>query len=137
VPESWTGRAGRCWPGGCPIAWTVRSASRRWRRHWLASASRTSSTQTRAAGAVFTGTLIAAGIRHLDGWTRPLDRQRVHRTAVAEHEGINLKGYADGREAHAGIACWIAFCNRQRLHQALGNGTPMAVWREGTTGPPR
>ena len=74
---------------------------------------------------------------HLDGWTRPLDRQRVHRTAVAEHEGIYLKGYADGREAHAGIACWIAFCNRQRSHQALGNGTPMAVWREGTTGPPR
>jgi hypothetical protein len=45
-----------------------------------------------------------------------------------------LKGYADGREAHAGIACWIAFYNRQRPHQALGHRTPMTVWREGVTG---
>mgnify|MGYP002423155990 CR=1 FL=1 len=41
-----------------------------------------------------------------------------------------LKGYADGREAKAGIASWIAFYNDRRLHQSLGYRTPMAVWRE-------
>jgi Integrase core domain len=45
-----------------------------------------------------------------------------------------LKGYADGREAYAGIACWIAFYNGQRPHQALGDRTPMAVWRDGISG---
>jgi hypothetical protein len=44
--------------------------------------------------------------------------------------GHNLqlgKGYADGREARAGIAAWIAFYNTRRPHQALGNRPPMAV----------
>jgi len=47
-----------------------------------------------------------------------------------KHEDIYLKGYADGREAKAGIASWIAFYNDRRLHQAHGYRTPMAVWRE-------
>jgi Integrase core domain len=46
---------------------------------------------------------------------------------------IYLKGYADGCEAKAGIAGWIAFYNEQRLHQALGYRTPMAVWRAAAT----
>jgi putative transposase len=45
-----------------------------------------------------------------------------------------LKGYADGREARAGIAAWISFYNLGRPHQALANRTPMAVWREGVIG---
>jgi putative transposase len=48
-----------------------------------------------------------------------------------KHEDIYLRGYADGREAKAGIANWFAFYNDRRLHQALGYRTPMAVWREG------
>src|SRR6476660_5673203 len=47
-----------------------------------------------------------------------------------KHEDIYLKGYADGCEAKAGIANWIAFYNDRRLHQALGYRAPMAVWRE-------
>lgn len=47
-----------------------------------------------------------------------------------KHEDICLKGYADGREAKAGIANWIAFYNDRRVHQALGYRTPTAVWRE-------
>lgn len=53
-----------------------------------------------------------------------------------KHEDIYLKGYADGREAHAGIGSWIAFYNGTRPHQAHGNRTPMAVWRDGMTGAP-
>jgi len=46
----------------------------------------------------------------------------------------NAHGYADGREAKAGIAEWIRFYNSWRPHQSLGSRTPMAVWREGVTG---
>ena len=45
-----------------------------------------------------------------------------------------MKGYADGREAHAGIVSWFAFCNMRRPHQGLDKRTPVAVWRDGTTG---
>jgi putative transposase len=51
-----------------------------------------------------------------------------------KYEDIYLKGYADGREARAGIESWVRFYNHQRLHQALGNRTPMAVWRSGVLG---
>jgi putative transposase len=49
-----------------------------------------------------------------------------------KHEDIYLKGYADGREARAGIAKWTEFYNEQRSHQALGYRAPMVVWREAT-----
>jgi putative transposase len=58
--------------------------------------------------------------------------QRLWRSL--KYEDIYLKGYADGREAKAGIALWFAFYNAERPHQALANRTPMVVWREGTTG---
>src|SRR5512143_371450 len=51
-----------------------------------------------------------------------------------KYEEVYLEGYADGREACAGIAAWIAFYNGRRPNQALGNRTPMAIWREGVTG---
>ena len=52
-----------------------------------------------------------------------------------KYEDVYLKGYADGREAKAGISDWIIFYNERRLHQALGYRVPMAVWREGA--PPK
>ena len=55
--------------------------------------------------------------------------ERVWRSL--KHEDVYLKGYADGREARAGIGEWIVFYNECRLHQALGYRAPMAVWREG------
>ena len=51
-----------------------------------------------------------------------------------KYEDIYLKGYADGREARAGISLWMAFYNMRRPHQALANRTPLAVWRDGVTG---
>jgi len=48
-----------------------------------------------------------------------------------KHEDVYLKGYADGRELHEGLADWIAFYNNRRPHQALRHRTPMAVWRNG------
>ena len=86
--------------------------------------------------AAFTGMLAAAGVRiSMDGRGRWMDNVFIERLwRSLKHEDIYLKGYADGREAKAGIAAWMAFYNISRPHQALGNRTPMAVWRDGMTG---
>jgi len=84
----------------------------------------------------FTGRLAAAGIKiSMDGRGRWMDNVFIERLwRSLKYEDIYLKGYADGREAKAGIANWISFYNGRRPHQALGNRTPMAVWRDGVTG---
>ena len=86
--------------------------------------------------AVFTGTLVAAGIAiSMDGRGRWMDDVFVERLwRSLKYQDIYLKGYADGREAKAGIADWVTFYNHRRPHQALANRTPMAVWREAITG---
>jgi putative transposase len=84
----------------------------------------------------FTGMLTAAGIRiSMDGRGRWIDNVFIERLwRSLKYEDIYLKGYADGREAKAGIAEWLAFYNHRRPHQALANRTPMAVWRDGVAG---
>jgi putative transposase len=86
--------------------------------------------------AAFTGVLAAAGIRiSMDGRGRWMDNVFIERLwRSLKHEDVYLKGYADGREAKAGIAEWIGFYNTRRPHQALDNRMPMAVWREGVIG---
>ena len=85
--------------------------------------------------AAFTGTLATAGVAiSMDGRGRWMDNVFIERLwRSLKYEDIYLKGYgyADGREAKAGIAEWIAFYNTTRPHQALGYRTPMAVWRDG------
>jgi putative transposase len=82
--------------------------------------------------AAFTGTLAKAGIKiSMDGRGRWMDNVFIERLwRSLKYEDIYLKGYADGREARAGIASWIGFYNSRRPHQALGYRTPMAVWRK-------
>jgi putative transposase len=88
--------------------------------------------------AAFTGTLLAAGIRiSMDGRGRWLDNVFIERLwRSLKYEEVYLKGYADGREAPAGIGAWFAFYNGTRPHQALAGKTPMAVWHTVTTGVP-
>lgn len=85
----------------------------------------------------FTGRLEAAAIRiSMDGRGRWLDNVFIERLwRSLKYEEVHLKGYADGREAWAGISAWISFYNGRRPHQALGDRAPMAVWRAGVTGP--
>jgi len=85
--------------------------------------------------AAFTGTLAAAGVKiSMDGRGRWMDNVFIERLwRSLKYEDVYLKGYADGREARAGIGAWIAFYNTRRPHQALGNRMPMAVWRAGVT----
>jgi putative transposase len=87
--------------------------------------------------AAFSAKLAAAGIKiSMDGRGRWMDNVFIERLwRSLKHEDVYLKAYADGREARAGIAAWIAFYNNRRLHQALGYRTPMAVWREGRAAP--
>jgi putative transposase len=87
-------------------------------------------------GGDFIGVLSKAEIRiSMDGRGRWMDNVFIERLwRSLKYEDIYLKGYADGREAKAGIAKWVAFYNTRRHHQALDNRTPMAVWREGVTG---
>jgi putative transposase len=87
--------------------------------------------------AAFIGRLQAAGIRiSMDGRGRWMDNVFVERLwRSLKYEDVYLKGYADGREARAGIGAWIAFYNTRRPHMALAGRAPMAVWREGVFGP--
>ena len=67
----------------------------------------------------------------MDGRGRWMDNVFIERLwRSLKYEDVYLKGYANGREAKAGISDWIIFYNEQRLHQALGYRAPMAVWRE-------
>jgi putative transposase len=86
--------------------------------------------------AAFTGTLADAGVRiSMDGRGRWMDNVFIERLwRSLKYEEVYLKGYADGREARAGIGAWFAFYNTRRPHQALANRTPMAVWHAGVTG---
>ena len=74
-----------------------------------------------------------------DGRARTLDGQCVHRTRLGrslKYEEVYLKGYADGREAKAGIGECFAFYNEQRLHQALGYRADGRLARGRGTGSP-
>src|SRR5512133_366052 len=84
----------------------------------------------------FTGTLEQARIQiSMDGRGRWMDNVFIERLwRSLKHEDIYLKGYADGREARAGIGEWMNFYNERRLHQALGYRAPMVEWRQGAAG---
>ena len=67
----------------------------------------------------FTGVLVQAGVRiSMDGRGRWMDNVFIERLWWSlKYEDIYLKGYADGREAKAGITAWIAFYNTHRPHR--------------------
>ncbi len=71
----WTGRRARCWPGGCPIQWTWRSASRRCRRLWPGSDVRRFSISTRAANLYSTIQLVVATLIWLIAGARQAPQQ--------------------------------------------------------------
>src|SRR3954469_22030888 len=109
-----------------------------WRTRLAGSGVRRSSTPTRGRSLQALPLLLrvlqlGSGSRWTDaaaGWTT-CSSSWLWRSL--KHEEVYLKGYADGREARAGIAAWIAFYNTRRPHQALGGQTPLVVWRTGTS----
>jgi putative transposase len=69
----------------------------------------------------FTGVLTAARIRiSMDGRGRWMDSVFIERLwRSLRYEEVYLKGYADGREARAGIGAWVAFYNRASQHPSV------------------
>jgi putative transposase len=66
----------------------------------------------------------------MDGRGRWIDNVFIERLwRSLKYEDIYLKGYADGREAKAGIGAWLAFYN----HPASAPGA--GRWRSGATAP--
>jgi putative transposase len=67
--------------------------------------------------------------RYLGEKRRKAEFERLWRSI--KYEEVHLKAYADGCEARSGISSWMNFYNFRRLHQAINNQMPMAVWRAG------
>jgi len=84
----------------------------------------------------FTGVLKGHGVKiSMDGRGRALDNIFVERLwRTAKYEDIYLKGYATLPELEAGLEEYFAFYNGERLHQALGEQTPNAVYASGIGG---
>ena len=80
-------------------------------------------------GLAFTGMLEAHGVAiSMDGRGRWLDNVFVERLwRSLKYEEVYLHAYDTPAEARAGIGAWLRFYNEERLHQALGYRTPMAV----------
>ena len=135
--RSWTGRAGRCSPGGCRTRWTCRSASEALEEALARfGEARRSSTPTRAASSpARPSPARSPRPASASRWTGAAGGSTTSSSsgcgAALKYEDIYLKGYADGREARAGIGAWFAFYNDRRPHQALGNRTPMASGARG------
>jgi putative transposase len=79
----------------------------------------------------FTGVLKKANVKiSMDGKGRALDNVFVERLwRSLKYEEVYLKDYADVASAREGIGNWFRFYNGQRPHQALGNQTPMNIYR--------
>ena len=86
-----------------------RSAWRRWRRLWKATAFRRSSIPIRAAS--------SPASRSRASWRRP--------------GYVYLRDLEDGFEAQRVIGEWVEFSNETRPHSALGGRTPAEAYRDG------
>ncbi len=66
----------------------------------------------------------------MDGKGRALDNIFVERLwRSVKYEEVYLQDYASPRAARQGLTSYLRFYNEERLHQALGYQTPVAVYR--------
>lgn len=79
----------------------------------------------------FTGVLLREGVAiSMDGKGRATDNIFVERLwRSLKYEDVYLRDYATLSAASPGIGSWFRFYNERRPHQALGNHTPMDVYR--------
>ena len=118
-----------CCRGACRSAWRRRSASMFWSRRWLVTASRRSSTRTRAVSSrarrspAFwraTASRSAWMERALGGSTFV---ERLWRSV--KYEEVYLKAYDSAGEARASIGKYLEFYNGRRPHSSLDGVTPI------------
>lgn len=81
----------------------------------------------------FTGLLEDRDIRiSMDGRGRVFDNIFVERLwRSVKYEEVYLKDYQTPEEAYQGLEGYFEFYNTERLHQALGYGTPKGAYRPG------
>jgi putative transposase len=127
VVLDWFSRRVLAWR--CRSPWRLSSASRRWRRRWRVTASRTSSTPTRvrsSPGTAFTGVLANNGIAiSMDGkgaWRDNVFVERLWRSV--KYEEVYLRAYDSVSEARASIGRYLDFYNGRRPHSSLDGMTP-------------
>lgn len=74
----------------------------------------------------FTGVLEAAGVRiSMDGKGRCYDNILVERLwRTVKYEYLYLHAFEGGHDLRDGLRSWVAWYNRERLHQGLGYRTP-------------
>lgn len=79
----------------------------------------------------FTSVLTAQGISiSMDGRGRALDNIFVERLwRSVKYEDIYLKSYVSVPELTLGLTEYFRFYNTERMHQSLGNSTPINVYR--------
>jgi putative transposase len=79
----------------------------------------------------FTGRLQEGGIRiSMDGRGRALDNVFVERLwRSVKYEEVYVRDYPSVGDARHGLARYFTFYNTERLHQALGYRTPVAVYQ--------
>jgi putative transposase len=79
----------------------------------------------------FTSALTAQGISiSMDGRGRALDNIFVERLwRSVKYEDIYLKSYTSVTELTLGLTEYFKFYNTERMHQSLGNSTPINVYR--------
>ena len=78
----------------------------------------------------YTARLKAANVHiSMDGKGRALDNIFVERLwRTVKYEEVYLKEYDSPRAARQGLSSYLRFYNEERLHQALGYRTPVAVY---------
>jgi putative transposase len=71
----------------------------------------------------------------MDGRGRCLDNIFVERFwRSLKYEDIYLKGYGSVLELTQGLSEYFQFYNTERMHQSLGNSTPVVVYRTASGG---
>ena len=116
----------------CRSRWTPSSASKRWRRPWLATAPEIFNTDqgSQFTSAEFTGMLKKRGIGiSMDGkgaWRDNVFVERLWRSV--KYEEVYLKAYDTVSAARAGLARYLDFYNPRRPHSSLDGKTPDAVY---------
>jgi len=119
--------AGFC-RGGCRSRWKRPSASRRWRMLWPVTASRRSSTPTRAASSPGRPSPASSpATASPSAWTEGAWRDNVFVERLwrsVKYEEVYLRAYESVGEARTSIGRYLDFYNGRRPHQSLDDGTP-------------